>query len=313
LTTYQPQYTSQADSSAWNAANTIYNNNPYAQNQPLYASVEQQGYNNPYMAGAQTSANNAGAQYTAAGTQGAAASAALNNGAMSLLPYVSQVASTAFDPQNAIYNQGLNNTTAAANVSNAQYGLTGPYAASTTDNAVTNYNNTWQNNQLNRQATGMSAMATGIGAAGSGATAASNIGQTGAASTALGGSVPNTAYIANLASMLNALNSYGTSQTNADNVTQGAESDFMNYLSGGENQATQLANLQNINYANQQNYVNDENAQLEAQVNSIMGIGGSDSDLNANYGGGSSLGAMVAQYASDMSGGGGGGIATMFA
>ena len=290
LQTYQPQYTGQADTAAWTAMNSINSNNPYLQNQPIYQQIESMGLNNPYSTGVQTAANTAGQQYTNLGTQGMNAGNSLNASAMALLPYVSQVENTAMDPQNALYNQQKTAATNAANVNNAAYGLTGPYAAGQTSNAVNNFNMNWQNNQLARQATGMSAAATGVGAAGQGAQTAQNVGTNAAANTVLGGTTPNTAYLSNLANMLNALNSYGTSQTAANANTQTAVSDFMNYLGLGAQQSNQQANLNQQEYGDEVNAANNQNSWLSSLVNSGLGVAGG---LESNFGGSSSSGNNV--------------------
>ena len=275
LQTYQPQYTSQADTGAFTGIQAIQNNNPWLQNQGTYQSIEQQGLNNPYAAGVQSAANAAGSQYGTLGTQGAAAATGLNAGAMTLLPYVSQVENTAMDPQNALYNRTLQQVQDQANVANAQSGLTSsPFGASAVNNATSNFNIDWQNNQLARQQTGVNAAATGLAAAGNTANMAQTVGSTAAANTGLSGAAPNAAYISNLANMLNALNSYGTSQNNANATTQTAVTDFQNYMNEGAAQANQQATLNQQNYENQQNYINQENAQLANQVNSGINIGG---------------------------------------
>ena len=284
LQTYQPQYTSQADTNSFSAINQIQNNNPYLQNQGTYQSIEQQGLNNPYAAGVQTSANAAGQQYGAVGAQGAGVATGLNAGAMTLLPYVSQVENTAMDPQSALYNRTLQQVRDQANVSNAQNGLTGsPYGAGAANSSVNNFNIDWQNNQLARQTQGISAASTGLGAVGAAGNNAQNIGATAAANTGMSGAAPNAAYISNLANMSNALNNYGTSQTAANANTQVAQQDFQQYLTGGENQANTQAKLNQQNYENQQQYVNDQNAQLAGQVNSGL-------DLASGFGSGFSSG-----------------------
>jgi len=282
LQTYQPQYTSQADTSSFNAINQIQNNNPYLQNQGTYQSIEQQGLNNPYATGVQTAANAAGQQYAALGTQGAGVATGLNQGAMTLLPYVSQVENTAMDPQNALYNRTLQQVQDQANVSNAQNGLTGsPYGAGTSNAATSNFNIDWQNNQLARQTQGVNAAATGLGAVGAAGNNAQNIGTAAAANTGMAGAAPNAAYISNLANMLNALNSYGTSQTAANNNTQTAQQDFQQYLGLGATQANAQANLDNINFQNQNTAAGNQNAWIGSMVNGLLGTPGTTT-TNAN-------------------------------
>lgn len=103
-------------------------------------------------------ATNAGNYLTGLGTQmlqqglpGAfAGQSALNTGGNSIL-------NTAFDPQQALYNQLQNQTTQQAEAAAAAAGLGGSaYGASTVGNTLNNFNINWQNQQLARQAQGLS-------------------------------------------------------------------------------------------------------------------------------------------------------------
>ena len=121
---------------------------------------------NPYFGEAQTAAG-LGAQYgTAAGMQN-------YNTGMNTFPYLAgnvtsqvpalwsggnQILSTAFDPQQALYNQLLQQSGAQTNANLAQSGLAGtPYGVNLANEANTNFNLGWQNQQLGRQATGLGA------------------------------------------------------------------------------------------------------------------------------------------------------------
>ena len=75
-----------------------------------------------------------------------------------LAGYGQQTLNTAFDPQQALYNQqsiqNLNNQ----NAINAMSGVAGtPYAAGITGQSQQNFNTNWLNQQLGRQATGLQA------------------------------------------------------------------------------------------------------------------------------------------------------------
>lgn len=78
-------------------------------------------------------------------------------GAQALQGAGGQVLNTAFDPQTALYNQLQQQTTDQANAANAAAGVSGPYAAGTTDQALQNFNIAWQNQQLARQQQGIQA------------------------------------------------------------------------------------------------------------------------------------------------------------
>lgn len=76
----------------------------------------------------------------------------------SLVPFASAIETQAFDPQSALYNRTLQQLRDQINVANAQSGVsTSPYGASVEANALGNFNIDWQNNLLNRMATGANA------------------------------------------------------------------------------------------------------------------------------------------------------------
>jgi hypothetical protein len=263
LSVYQPQYTSGADTGAYTGIQSISNNNPYLQNQGAYQTIEAMGLNDPYAGANQTAANAAGVQYGNVGTQGAAGSTALNSAAL-------QTLNTATDPQNQLYNRTNQQVTDAANVANAMNGLSGsPFGAGVADAANQNFNINWQNNQLQRDATGLSS-------AGGAMTTAQNVGSNAAAATGLSGAIPNQAYITNLNNASNALNNYGTSQMNANNNTQTAVGDFQNYLNEGANQS-------NVQAQNNQILYGDEMQQYQDQMAGIEGIAGNITQAGSTY------------------------------
>ena len=118
---------------------------------PQAGQTAQNLYNNPFagqaLSGAQTAAS--------MGQTGAQTS--FNSG-QTTLPYAQQIFQTAFDPQNALYNQQLQQTRDQSNVNNAQAGVAEtPYGAGLTNQATTNFNIDWLNNQLQRETTGANA------------------------------------------------------------------------------------------------------------------------------------------------------------
>lgn len=275
LQVFQPQYTGAADTQAYNAISGINNNNPYTALQPQYTGVLNAQLNNPYAGNAQTAANQSGQQLATTGQNAAATAGGLNAGAMSLLPYVTQVENTAMDPQSALYNQTLKGVQNQAGVANAQAGLTNsPYGASAANNATTNFNIDWQNNQLGRQAQGISSAATGLGAVGAAGTNAYNLGNSGAAATLGSGAVPLTAYNNNLSNLQNALNGYSNSTgTLANNNTQMAIGDLLTYMGQGESQSNQQANFNQTAYNDQLAATNAQNQGITSLVNSLIGTG----------------------------------------
>lgn len=131
-------------------------------------------FNNPYadqaMQGAQGAANMGGAAaMNQFGTGANVAGAGLN-----LLPYASPIMNTAFDPQNALYARTAQQVQDQSRAGQAARGVaTTPYGAGLENQAMSNFNIDWQNQQLGRQAMGAGAagglVGTGAGAAGMGA------------------------------------------------------------------------------------------------------------------------------------------------
>ena len=78
-----------------------------------------------------------------------------------------QVLGTAFDPQQALYNQLMQQNQAQSQATLAQSGLAGtPYGANLANQSNTNFNLGWQNNQLGRQTQGLGAAGTAAGQVG---------------------------------------------------------------------------------------------------------------------------------------------------
>lgn len=288
---YQPQYTGQADQSAFQGINTIQGNNPYAANSAAYQTLSNQAFNNPYATGAQTAANAAGAQYGQTGQQAGASASAIQGGVQSLLPYMSQVQNTAADPQNALRNQQATQSADMAAVTNAQSGLTGsPYGAGVANQAATNFNIDWQNNQLNRQTAGLSAAGTALGQGAAAASNAANTGAAAAADTGQAGQVPYANFNNSIQNQNAALNMYGASQTAANANTQQAVGDYQNYLSTGIGQSNQQAGITQQNYLNQQQYANAVNQGIAGLVPNYGYGGYSVSGGSPSSGGGNSFG-----------------------
>ncbi len=266
---YQPSGTPTVDQQTQNLIGQSYNNvygssNPYSTLSPQMLQAFQQLFNPANASGYQTAANMAGAQSTALGTQAGAASPAVNNAALAMLPGAQQVANMGLDPQSALYNQQLQQTNDQANVANAQYGLTGQQAAGNTQQADINFNNQWQNQQLQRAIAGLGAGSSAVTNAGTAANTANTIGTSGAASTLAGGATPyttgqtigggnETAIMQYLSQLL------GPSTSAAPVIQQG-----QNYLNTGVAASTSGANTA----------TNDYYAQMQNQSNIGQGLGG---------------------------------------
>lgn len=158
-----------------NTANQFYGTNPSYANQTF-----NNLYNNPYAFDVQNYASQAGQMagnlapgiYNGAYGELGAGQQALGAG--------QQVYNTALDPQNALYNQMLAQTTNQVNATNSQYGIGGSAAgAGVANQAETNFNIDWQNQQLARQAQGAQALNAGTSAYTNANIGANNIGNAG--------------------------------------------------------------------------------------------------------------------------------------
>jgi hypothetical protein len=222
-TGYQPAQQAQADQSFQTGAQSLANTGSQLSGavDPAFQQITNNVTNNPYytsaMAGATTAANTANTQVAPQQLASASQLQGLSQGAGSLAQTNSQIPlsytgitsnpelmaglqtlATAYDPQQTLYNQQYQQQMDQQNAINAMNGVAGsPYAAGVSGQANQNFNTNWQNNQLQRQVTGLSAYDSAA------STAAQNI-------TALtGASTNNYSTLANTA---------GTTATDASNL-----------------------------------------------------------------------------------------------
>lgn len=278
---YQPTGTGTADQNiqALLGANTAAvsgPNNPYTTLSPEIAALFQSMFNNPNAAGYQTAANNAGAASTAVGNQAVNASGAINTAALSLLPGAQQVYNLGLDPQSALYTQQLQQTQDQANVANSKYGLTGQQAAGNLNQADTNFNIDWQNQQLSRALAGLSGAGSAITNASGNAINASNLGTTGASNILAGGATPYNASTTIGDTQQTALSNYIAQLLGPVTSSQSTIGDLSGYLGQGINASEAGASAA----------LGDYNAQNQAQSSLGSGIG---SLLGLANGGGSNL------------------------
>ena len=184
--------------------------------------------NNPFAGQALTGAQTA----SSLGQQGAQTN--FNTG-QSLVPYAQQILQTGMDPQNALFNQELQQVRDQSNVNNAQAGVaTTPYGAGLTTQATSNFDLQWLNNQLNRQTQA-------AGAAGALDTQASGLYTPAGTQTAQAAAIPYATYSDIGTGQDTALsNLLGIGQSGA-NISNMSISDLIAQLSGG-NQANSVAN-----------------------------------------------------------------------
>jgi len=105
---------------------------------PYYGTMVQAAADNPLYPQAMTGASQAAAY----GGQGA----------QDMMTQARALMMSGFDPQAGLYNRGQQQLLDKSNAVNAMSGLSGPYAAGVTSNALGNYEINWQNQQLGRQA-----------------------------------------------------------------------------------------------------------------------------------------------------------------
>lgn len=167
-------------------------NNPYSQLSPQIQQAFSQLFNTPGTAGYNTAAGNAGSAYSTVGGNSVNLSQLLSGAAPQALSAGNSVLNMGLDPQNALYGQQLQKTNDLANITNAQYGLTGQQAAGNVNQADSNFNIDWQNNELQRALSSLSGYDQTLTGVGNAATNSQNVGAAGAGSILSGGATPYT-------------------------------------------------------------------------------------------------------------------------
>ncbi|RQR94577.1 hypothetical protein DIE04_19175 [Burkholderia sp. Bp8994] len=164
------------------------------QNPYLYQSLSQGlTANSQYQPAYQTAANQAGIGYTNAGN----ALTGLGNLDLmtqgNLLTAGQNVYQMGLDPQSALYDRSLNNVQQQVNANNSMYGLGSSAAgAGVANQALSNFNIDWQNNQLSRALQGLQGYAGAANTAGSYGQAGANALTQAPQYTLLGGQLPYT-------------------------------------------------------------------------------------------------------------------------
>ena len=250
--TWQPGYTGQADQQWYNLSQANQKNNPYQQYAQQFQDVYNKQYNNPYAAQAQTASNNAGNAYTTIGNQSVGNAQNLGGQSMAMLPYIQQILQTSLDPQGALYNRTLQQTQDQQRVGQAARGVTmSPYGAGLENQALNNFNIDWQNNALQRQATGLGSATSALTGATNTASAANNLGTAGAGAIQQGGALPYQTAQGQGTDQYNALSnlvnsSLGTNQLNSANMAA-----LLSYMGLGANQSNAQGGFTQQNYMNQ--------------------------------------------------------------
>ena len=206
--------------------------------------------NNPYAAQAQSGADAASAFGTNTAVpqqqQGAASLQTLGNANAGYAP---QALSTAFDPQNALYNRNFQQNQDQSNAVNAMNGVAGtPYAAGVTNQNNTNFNLDWLNQALGRQATGAGTAATLTNTANSAYGGAAAAGQGAVTNQAADAALPASTYGQNLAQDIAALSGQNTAVSGASGITDQALQGILAYLGYGTSAGTAAAKAQDSTF-----------------------------------------------------------------
>jgi len=148
-------------------------------------------YANPYAAGMQSAAGQAGATAGEFAPFASAAGMQTLGAGQQALGAGQQIWNTAQDPQSALFNQLQNQVQQQSNVTNSQYGLgASPAGAAVANQNLANFDINWQNQQLARQMQGQNALNAGLGAYQNAANAGLGMGQTGIGLQQQAGALP---------------------------------------------------------------------------------------------------------------------------
>lgn len=269
MQSYNPTGQGQAEYGALGGIGNLGNFNTYGQYLPQARDITQQLISgNPGAGGFQLGSNVAGGM----GQQGAMGAFNQGQGLYNMAPQLfgmgGAIANTAFDPQNALYARTIQQLQDQTRAGQAARGIgTTPYGAGLENQAMSNFNIDWQNQQLQRQINGGQA-AGGLFGQGAGL-----IGQ----GAALQAGAPGQYYTAS-SMPYNAANTIGTNQfgalsnlggfgQQASNIPQQQITDWQNYLGWGTGQ-------QNANNQGSQNAFSDalnRDKQAFSQQGSMFG------------------------------------------
>lgn len=149
--------------------------------------------NNPYAAAAQAGAGQAGALGVQQGQQNIASAGQFAGVPSQLSPAIAQTLQTAYDPQQALYNQYSQQSQDQTNAGLAQRGLQySPYGAGVAATAGQQFDTNWLQTQLGREQTGANTIASLLGAGTGAAQAGAQLGNAGVQQVQSGTALPYT-------------------------------------------------------------------------------------------------------------------------
>jgi hypothetical protein len=199
--------------------------------------------NNPGAGQLTTGAGTAANIGTAAGTNQFLQGGNLVNTGNSLVPYATAALNQGFNTENAVYNQQFQQQTDQTRALLEARGIDNtPYGAGVEAQTDINFNNAWQLQQLQNQATGAQTANTLLGLQGSDVTQGTNLQATGSNTYATAAGLPYNAY--NTIGT-NTLAGYGASSS----LQQQPIQDYLAYLSAANAASGTNASITNANTA----------------------------------------------------------------
>lgn len=282
--TYQMQNSGGADQNAYSGIGNLGQYNTYAPNLGQAGNITQGLVNNPYAGLYQQGANATAGLGWGTGLEQLGGGSSLINAGQGMLPYAQSILQTGFDPQSALYDRTLQQTTDQARAGLAARGLTmSPYGAGVENKALSDFNIDWQNQQLNRQNTAAQGAGYLTNSAGNAINLGQNVGTLGLQTLTNAAGLPYATANTIGTNQMGALSGYGQFGQGASAIPQQQIADYLQYLSAG-NQASGVANQ---GYANQ---LAANNQQFNQQQTLGKNLGSSLSGLSSWWkGGGSSM------------------------
>lgn len=244
---------------------------------PQYQQISNDIVNNPYAAGAQQAGVNAGAYAGGLANQQAGASSQLFGMGNQAAPYGQQILQTGFDPQNALYDRTQQQIRDQTSATNAMSGLSGtPYGAGVQNQALSNFNIDWQNQQLQRQATAAQGYGALNNAVGADYTGGSGLGSAATGNYQNAGALPYSTAQGISQGQLGGLGALASGVQGAYQPAQTLANDYQAYLGLGNQASGAFNSAQNSNFQNQLQAFNAQNAQNNS---SLAGLGSLGSGL----------------------------------
>lgn len=240
---FQMPNMSSSAANAYGGIGGLSNYNLYGTNLGQAQQTGQNLYNNPFSGlyqrtsgGAATMGlNQATGQYTTGEN--------ISGLGTNVLPqYAGDVMQTAFDPQQALYTQTLQNTEQQQNAQNALSGVgTSPYGGGLMNQALQNFNTAWQQQQLQNQLQGLQGATGALQVGGQLAQGGQQMAAQAPLQYLQAGAMPYSTYSGIGQGQLGALTQTGQYGAAAGTQSNQQIQDYLNYLGVG-NQSGQVAN-----------------------------------------------------------------------